>query len=175
MIACCSPLASAVEDTLSTLHFASRAKTIQNHAKVNLQAGENAASSSLLAQYETQLAQLREQLQQAESARTAEGPAPEILRIESEKAVAAEAALAQCVREYAKERAQKVRLQQQIGALQKRLLKTQIDELQGKVSSIAPTPSVPPGRVACPPHHSMPSSPQHALLTTACPPTNLPW
>ena len=45
----------------------------------------------------------------------------------------AEAALAQCVREYAKERAQKVRLQQQIGALQKRLLKTQIDELQGKV------------------------------------------
>ena len=58
---------------------------------------------------------------------------PEKLRIESEKAVAAEAALAQCVREYAKERAHKVRLQQQIGALQKRLLRTQIDELQNKV------------------------------------------
>lgn len=39
---------------------------------------------------------------------------------------AAEAALAQCVREYAKERAQKVRLQQQIGALQKRLLQSQV-------------------------------------------------
>ena len=66
MIACVSPLASkeVIEDTLSTLHFASRAKTIQNHARVNLQAGELAASSSLLAQYEAQLAQLREQLRE---------------------------------------------------------------------------------------------------------------
>ena len=46
---------------------------------------------------------------------------------------AAEAALAQRVREYAKERAQKVRLQQQIGALQKRLLQKQIHELQNHV------------------------------------------
>ena len=145
MIACVSPIGLVAEDTLSTLHFASRAKTIQNHAVVNLQAGDNAASSSLLAQYEAQLAQLREQLREAE--REKEGLVPlntlaaqqapavdnETLKIESEKAIAAEAALAQCVREYAKERAQKVRLQQQIGALQKRLLKTQIDELQNKV------------------------------------------
>jgi hypothetical protein len=50
MIACVSPLASVVEDTMTTLHFASRAKTIQNHARVNLQAAEHAANSSLLAQ-----------------------------------------------------------------------------------------------------------------------------
>ena len=72
MIACVSPIGLVAEDTLSTLHFASRAKTIQNHAKVNLQAGDNAASSSLLAQYEAQLAQLREQV----SARNDESRAP---------------------------------------------------------------------------------------------------
>ena len=128
-------VAGVAEDTLSTLHFASRAKTIQNHARVNVQASEQ-ASSSLLAQYEAQLAQLREQLREAEVSRAVEqtpSAAPEELRLESEKAIAAEAALAQCVREYAKERAQKVRLQQQISALQKRLLRTQIDELQNKV------------------------------------------
>ena len=54
------------------------------------------------------------------------------LKAESERS-AAEAALAQCVREYAKERAQKARLQQQISALQKRLLQTQITELQNTV------------------------------------------
>ena len=146
MIACVSPIGQVAEDTLSTLHFASRAKTIQNHAVVNVQAGDHAASSSLLAQYEAQLSQLREQLREAEkekeglvppSALAAQQQQPavdsETLKIESEKAIAAEAALAQCVREYAKERAQKVRLQQQISALQKRLLKTQIDELQDKV------------------------------------------
>ena len=37
MIACVSPLAAVAEDSLSTLHFASRAKTIVNHARVNLQ------------------------------------------------------------------------------------------------------------------------------------------
>ena len=102
MIACVAPLEAVAEDTRATLHFASRAKTIQNHARVNIEAGDH-ASSSLLAQYEAQLAQLREQLKEAESARVAEptGPAPEELRIESEKAIAAEAALAQCVREYA--------------------------------------------------------------------------
>ena len=74
MIACVSPIGLVAEDTLSTLHFASRAKTIQNHAVVNLQAGDNAASSSLLAQYEVQLAQLREQLREAE--REKEGLVP---------------------------------------------------------------------------------------------------
>ena len=60
MIACVSPLAdkTVIEDTLSTLHFASRAKTIQNHARVNLSAGDLATSTSLLAKYEQQLAQL---------------------------------------------------------------------------------------------------------------------
>ena len=47
-----------------------------------------------------------DRLDEAESARVQEQPtprhSPEKLRIESEKAVAAEAALAQCVREYAK-------------------------------------------------------------------------
>ena len=65
MIACVAPIESVAEDTRTTLHFASRAKTIQNHAKVNIEAGDH-ASSSLLAQYEAQLAQLREQLKQAE-------------------------------------------------------------------------------------------------------------
>ena len=62
-------------------------------------------------------------------------PTPDSARLESERC-AAEAALAQCVREYAKERAQKVRLQQQIGALQKRLLRTQIDEHSTKLAEI---------------------------------------
>ena len=52
-------------------------------------------------------------------------PSTNTKQLEHERS-AAEAALAQCVREYAKERAQKVRLQQQIGALQKRLLQTQV-------------------------------------------------
>ena len=69
MIACVSPAAGVTEDTIATLHFASRAKTIQNHARVNLQANDHAVSSSLLAQYESQLAQLREQLQHAEAVR----------------------------------------------------------------------------------------------------------
>ncbi|KOO34475.1 kinesin family protein [Chrysochromulina tobinii] len=159
MIACVSPLGAVAEDTMTTLHFASRAKTIQNHARVNLQSNDNAVSSSLLAQYEAQLAQLREQLAQAESARVTDAtPGVEAERLESERC-AAEAALAQCVREYAKERAQKVRLQQQISALQKRLLRTQIDELQGKVliggrpldedsSAAAETPSEAPSSAA---------------------------
>ena len=37
MIACVSPLAGVAEDTMTTLHFASRAKSIQNAARVNVQ------------------------------------------------------------------------------------------------------------------------------------------
>ena len=71
MIACVSPVLAAAEDTISTLQFASRAKSIQNHAKVNLQAA-GSASNALLAQYEAQLAQLRHQLAEAERARHVE-------------------------------------------------------------------------------------------------------
>ena len=74
MIACVSPGHAVVEDTMTTLHFASRAKTIQNHARVNLQATDN-ASSSLLAHYEAQLAQLREQLALAETAKASQAGA----------------------------------------------------------------------------------------------------
>jgi hypothetical protein len=34
MIACCSPASTAVEETLSTLHYATRAKNIQNRPTV---------------------------------------------------------------------------------------------------------------------------------------------
>ena len=94
-------------------------------------------AKSVLTQYEAQLNTLRTQLAAAEAAAKeatqALEAAPEAaeekveafeskaLKAESERS-AAEAALAQCVREYAKERAQKARLQQQISALQKRLL-----------------------------------------------------
>ena len=184
MIACVSPCSAVAEDTVTTLHFASRAKTIRNHAVVNLTA-QHAASSSLLAQYEAQLASLREQLKSAESARVSEAASAsasaeaevasaallaqyesqisrdqhqisvlreqlasaatasatasataaeprEAERLERERG-AAEAALAQCVREYAKERAQKARLQQQIGGLQKKLIRHQIEQMETKV------------------------------------------
>lgn len=71
MIACVSPVISVVEDTISTLHFASRAKSIHNHAKVNLQSS-GSASNAVLAQYEAQLAQLRQQLADAERSRSTE-------------------------------------------------------------------------------------------------------
>ena len=105
-------------------------------------------AKSVLTQNEAQLDTLRTQLAAAEAAAKeatqALEAAPEAaeekveafeskaLKAESERS-AAEAALAQCVREYAKERAQKARLQQQISALQKRLLQTQITELQNTV------------------------------------------
>ena len=109
MIACVSGGLSVSEDTISTLQFASRAKSIQNHARVNVQAGSGAESSSLLAQYETQLAELRHQLAAAEKSRSTEvvEVSTSTKQLEHERS-AAEAALAQCVREYAKERAQKV-------------------------------------------------------------------
>ena len=37
MIACVCPLAAALEDTVTTLQFACRAKAIRNHAKINVQ------------------------------------------------------------------------------------------------------------------------------------------
>ena len=90
--------------------------------------------NSLLAQYEAQLSDLKEQLAAAESARQIEAAQTpkQQLKLEHERS-AAEAALAQCVREYAKERAQKAKLQQQISGLQARLLQAQIHEVQSKV------------------------------------------
>ena len=177
MIACVCPLAAALEDTVTTLQFACRAKAIRNHAKINvqvrsivtgsgaqlsptthpllassssfsLQVSGDVVAKSVLTQYEAQLNTLRTQLAAAEAAAKeatqalgggAGGGGGEggSLREQSaqsgEERSAAEAALAQCVREYAKERAQKARLQQQISALQKRLLQTQITELQNTV------------------------------------------
>ena len=134
MIACVCPGGTAVDETLTTLQFAARAKAIRNHARVNLTANGEAVQNSLLAQYEAQLLELKEQLAAAESARAVEPAVTPVqqAKLEHERS-AAEAALAQCVREYAKERAQKARLQQQITALQKRLLQSQIVELEDKV------------------------------------------
>eukprot|EP00964_Phaeocystis_antarctica_P074325 scaffold45683_cov32-Phaeocystis_antarctica.AAC.1 len=134
MIACVCPGGTAVDETLTTLQFAARAKAIRNHARVNLTASGEAVQNSLLAQYEAQLLELKEQLAAAESARATEPAVTPVqqAKLEHERS-AAEAALAQCVREYAKERAQKARLQQQITALQKRLLQSQIVELEDKV------------------------------------------
>ena len=44
MVACVSPLASALDDTPSTLQFTSRAKAIRNNARVNLQARKSATA-----------------------------------------------------------------------------------------------------------------------------------
>ena len=143
MVACVSPQPTALDDSLSTLLFTSRARAIRNHAKVNLRASGDAVASSLLAQYEARLTQLRAQLAATEAAKALAPPPPpeasslppssaSVSRLESERS-AAEAALAQCVREYAKERAQKAKLQQQISGLQARLLQAQIHEVQSKV------------------------------------------
>eukprot|EP00965_Chrysotila_dentata_P079928 2636250-Pleurochrysis_carterae.AAC.1 len=47
MVACVSPSAAALDDTLSTLQFTARAKNIRNHARVNLQARRAAACLGL--------------------------------------------------------------------------------------------------------------------------------
>ena len=185
MIACVCPLAAALEDTVTTLQFACRAKAIRNHAKINvqvrsivrgsgaqlsptthpssppppfsLQVSGDVVAKSVLTQYEAQLNTLRTQLAAAEAAAKeatqALEAAPEAaeekveafeskaLKAESERS-AAEAALAQCVREYAKERAQKARLQQQISALQKRLL--QVHDGTQRPASARPAPHAHP-------------------------------
>ena len=63
------PLAAALEDTVTTLQFACRAKAIRNHAKINVQvSGDVVAKSVLTTQYEAQLNTLRTQLAAAEAA-----------------------------------------------------------------------------------------------------------
>ena len=55
MIACVCPLAAALEDTVTTLQFACRAKAIRNHAKINVQVGVSSIacrnSGALLPQF----------------------------------------------------------------------------------------------------------------------------
>ncbi len=68
MIACVCPLAAALEDTVTTLQFACRAKAIRNHAKINVQVSGDVVAKSVLTQYEAQLNTLRTQLAAAEAA-----------------------------------------------------------------------------------------------------------
>ena len=94
MIACVCPGAATVDETLTTLHFAARAKAIRNLARVNLTANGEAVQNSLLAQYAAQLLELTEQLAAAESARAVE---PAVTPVQQAKLAhersAAEAAL----------------------------------------------------------------------------------
>jgi kinesin family protein 3/17 len=59
MIAACSPADYNLDETLSTLRYASRAKSIKNKPRVN-----EDPKDALLKQYETEIKQLRELLLQ---------------------------------------------------------------------------------------------------------------
>ena len=59
MIAACSPADSNYEETLSTLRYASRAKSIKNKPKVN-----EDPKDALLQQYEQEIQQLKQMLEQ---------------------------------------------------------------------------------------------------------------
>jgi uncharacterized membrane protein YukC len=62
MIAACSPADYNLDETLSTLRYASRAKAIKNKPKVN-----EDPKDALLKQYEDEIKQLRQMLMQFQS------------------------------------------------------------------------------------------------------------
>lgn len=126
LIALVSPAAHAFPESLSTLKFATRAKTVRNQPTLNVDGGVDLSDqSALLRAYEAQLAQLRSELRQrsktlTDSARLLE--LEQLHRRAEEDRLEAMRALEQRTAEYLSEKAHKRMLEARIAAFQSQLL-----------------------------------------------------
>eukprot|EP00884_Botryococcus_braunii_P022705 jgi/Botrbrau1/9118/Bobra.0305s0022.1 len=121
MMAMISPSLDAFSETLSTLKFATRAKTIRNAATVN----EDVDQRTLLRKYEKELRRLRSELQRRQQELVDKR---HLLAVEEEKRraeadkLAAITALAHRSREFMQEKEAKRKLEQRISSMQSQLL-----------------------------------------------------
>eukprot|EP00891_Asterochloris_glomerata_P006925 jgi/Astpho2/6925/e_gw1.00107.208.1_t len=121
MLAMISPALEAYSESLSTLKFANRAKSIRNLARVN----EDVDQRTLLRKYERELRRLRAELQQRQRELVDKR---HLLKVEEQKRraeadkLAAITALEQRSREFMIEKEEKRRLEQRISSMQSQLL-----------------------------------------------------
>ena len=123
LIALVSPAAHAFPETLSTLKFATRAKTVRNQPTINVD--DELDQGALLREYEAQLSQLRAELAQRsrtliDSARLLE--LEQLHRRAEEDRLEAMRALEQRTSEYLSEKAGKRALEARIADFQSQLL-----------------------------------------------------
>eukprot|EP01041_Mallomonas_annulata_P005221 gene5221-10450_t len=122
MMAMISPALEAIQETLSTLKFANRAKNIRNEAKVN----EDLDQKSLLRKYELELKRLRAELEAKSKNVVDKRKLLELdeqrRRAEADK-MAAIRALESRSLEFLKEKEEKKRLEQRISTLMSQMIR----------------------------------------------------